>query len=141
MTRSSSSGRSFAAAHTRSPLARSAAPATTAPCTHATAQNLDLPLLNIFIWTVMGLTNAVQPVPTGERLSILILFCSLTFLTIAKICATARTFDRVMLWATVSYTIAPFVTGYCGTHLVEVRAPRYRRLIGRGQLEYPCKIG
>ena len=89
----------------------------------------------------MGLTNAVQPIPTHERLSILILFCILTFMTICKICATAPTFDRVMLRATLCYTIVPFITGYCGTHLVEVRAPRYRRLIGRGQLEYPCEIG
>jgi len=80
-------------------------------------ENLDSPLLNNFIWMVMGLTNAVQPVPTRERLSILVLFCFLTFMAICKICATAPTFDRVMLRATLCYTIVPFVTGYCGTHL------------------------
>ncbi len=140
MTRSSSSGRSIAAAHTRMSLARPAASATTSPCTHATAQNLDSPLLNNFIWMVMGLTNAVQPVPTHERLSILILFCTMTFLTICKICATAPTFDRVMLRATLCYTIVPFVTGYCGTHLVEVPSGEIPPRPGEGSLDAPARL-
>ena len=141
MTRSSSSGRSIAAAHTRMSLARSAASATTSPCTHATAQNLDSPLLNNFIWMVMGLTNAVQPIPTHERLSILILFCILTFMTICKICATAPTFDRVMLRATLCYTIVPFITGYCGTHLVEVPSGEIPPRSGEGSLlDAPARL-